>query len=803
MSLVSSGSNPHRQNLSLTASPQLTHNQLQADATTHSFSTQVTGAEGVVGMLAGGLVGRGVRALSFASLGTVLGSSSLAFQSARAGSWLLGLAGESAAFTGVGRTLHGQGFAGFGQDWLHSSISLGSLKLAGLGSAGQNVLVQRAVNSSAMVAANQIAAAVGIIDHPHEALSAQFAQALVMDIQSSFTRCLIDIGLPTLTHFERNLDAHYSREQITRAQTVESATNAAGTPMMDRALRLFPRLASIGSAFGAALLHAVEGRTQPLHEGVTQASSVFHSVLHGAWATSGVFTGVVLGAAIAYLGPVFKGKYKAGINYLPLALGAGLLATRLGSHFSTFSESAGNLAFLGMGIVGSLAHEAWLYHRVNDRKRIHLWQHNTPREEYVRTRSVEGTDEIYRQVMDAPPVEINPQDRSWSHGTLYREGAVSEAPVARDVDGYPLKFVRFVHDAPPKSAGFLNGNYFYNRALNGPKVTALIESAMSTLPMTWLYGKLNRVPGRSIRDYLVAKFNVTYPERFDWNGIRTFNDFFTRRIVTPPEGLEVIEGQTFHDGVLDVVGRTDLDTGIRLAGKGAVEKVWSETEGRHVDVVGDAVLPLRTILGRAARYFEGQLVTVVATYLSPRHWHQTLSPVSGRILDIQAIEGKLHSVDPGIRHIPSDPNFDGRPASNFQSENSRVVVTIETEEYGPVSLICTAAALVSTSRVFARAPAARAAVENHSNPVLRFLARIWNSIRPVRTDDSLRVGDTVRVGELLHEYRWGSHNTIVMRSDRVVLAPNLVPGRQVYVRGTRPADADGIEWLFAPRGRLR
>ncbi len=347
MALITSASgNLSRQNLALPTGTQLSSNQLQADATTHAFSSQVTSAEGVAGMLAGGVVGRGVRALSFASLGSVLGASSLAFQSARAGSWLLGLAGESAAFTGVGRSLHGQGFAGFGQDWLHSSISLGSLKLAGLGSAGQNILVQRTVNSSAMVAANQIAAAVGIIDHPHEALSAQFAQALVMDVQSSFTRSLIDIGLPTLTHFERSLDAHYAREQITRAHLVENTTTPVGAPVIDRALRSLPRIASIGSAFGAAFLQAVTGRAQGLH-GVTERIQSF-TALEGL----GIGAKLIAGIGLGFLLPVLRTKYAFPI--------AGLVTTGLLArpHQNAW-EWAGDLALLGiMGLYGKSRYKA-------------------------------------------------------------------------------------------------------------------------------------------------------------------------------------------------------------------------------------------------------------------------------------------------------------------------------------------------------------------------------------------------------------------------------------------------------------
>ena len=762
MTLLSTGSS-NLLNRQIHSSNVLSEGQLRLDATLQSFSSQVKDPYLLAGMLAGGLVGRGLRIAGFSSLGALLGESRLAYQGARAGGFALSLAGEAAAFTGTERILRGESFDGFRKSWLHSMINLGSLRVAGLASVGQSQILQRSLNTSAMLAAHQIAGALQIIERPRESLTDQFAQALVMDVQSSMSRHLIDQFLPVVGQIERSLDTRigmreWSPVSAERNRISEIVSEHFNT-ISEAYIRLRTKAATFSLSLGIGMLlprlaNAQEHAVRITHETFTLGNAL--------WALGGIAPGLLAGFAY----PILKGKYR---NYVTLsvALGAGVLAARLGTDFSSLRESAGNIAFLVSAFAFGTYREIWTQRRVNDRERIHFWQHEVPRDQYVKTHVVERTAEEYRAIMDAPPVEIDPNDASWSHESISR----GSNGIARDVDAYPETFVRFVHDAPPKSAGFLNGNYFYNRVFDGPRVTATLEQFISTFNMKRAYEWLRNSRRESLRELLIRKFNITYPERFDWRRMDRFGDFFTRPLVTPLAGLSVAEGQTFHDGVLDVVARGNLlDQGIRLAGKGPVVRrkiIGEDGREREIQVVEDAVLPLRQILGRAATRFEGKSQTLIATYLSPRHWHQTLSPVSGTIADIQVIEGFRHTVDPGVRQVREDINFGGRPGSLFQSENARVVVTIDTPEYGPVALVCTAAALVSTSRVFPR------------------------------------IGEQVRVGELLHEYRWGSHNTLVMRSSAVALAPGLVPGRQVYVRGTKPDDADGITELFVPRNRLR
>ncbi len=85
-------------------------------------------------------------------------------------------------------------------------MNLGSLKLAGIASRGQTQILQRTFNSSAMVLANQVGGALGIVEAPHGTLSEQWTQALILDIQSSMTRSLIDYAAPGLGRLERALD---------------------------------------------------------------------------------------------------------------------------------------------------------------------------------------------------------------------------------------------------------------------------------------------------------------------------------------------------------------------------------------------------------------------------------------------------------------------------------------------------------------------------------------------------------------------------------------------------------------------
>lgn len=730
----------------------INQNQVGLDRSLQSFASQASEPVGVVGLMAGGLASRALKLGSFAALGRILGESGAASLAARAGAAAVSLAGEAAVFAGVNCWGKEGGLQGFGKAWGHSLANLGSLRLMGLASAGQSQILQRALNSSAVVFANQVGAASGLLERPEGGWSQQFASALILDVQASGSRAMLDAALPGLAGLERSLDLAY---EVRKSYVAPVPSHSSLT-----------RLASAAALFGAASLHSLEAFAKPLRENLPAASS-WQGIWEAASAGSFALAGAALGLLPATVFPVLKGKYKA-YAAIPVALGAGLLAARLGLNFSSLRESAGNLAFVGSALAFGAYRELWTHKRVNDRERIHYWQHETPRAEYLRTRPVGRTLEDHRALLQATPVEVDPADGSWSHESISRDPYSGE--IARDADGYPKEFVRLVHDAPPKSPGFLNGNYFYNRVFDGPRVTATVEALVSTLNIRKLHGLLKGASPESLKDFLIRKFNISYPERFDWSSIDRFSDFFTRPLVTPPEGLAVAPGQSFHDGVLDVVARGDLlDKGIRIAGKGPVMKKPVRVNGsvQVQEVAEDAVLPLRQILGRAAQRFAGESQTLIATYLSPRHWHQTLSPVWGRIVDIEVIEGYRHTVDPGVRQVREDANFGGRPGSLFQSENARVVVTIDSPDYGPVALICTAAALVSTSRVFRR------------------------------------VGEVVELGELLHEYRWGSHNTLVMRSDKVVLAPNLVPGRQVYVRGTKPEGADGITELFAPRSALR
>ncbi|GEM_PF-4327502 len=531
------------------------------------------------------------------------------------------------------------------------------------------------------------------------------------------------------------------------------------------ALTLF-QIGGVPIGTGIALAcGGLAGLTFPLFKGKYKTiSAALLTTGVGFLAASALGSGLAIacGGLGALSLPLFKGNYKL-LTLLPLA--ACLAAS---AHFG-IPEQIAELTFLGAVSLFTAREEVWVRRRLADTERIHFWQHNIPREKYMRTHATERTAADYREIMgEVKPVEVNPADASWSLKAISRD---ESGAVKYDKDGYPETFVRFIHDAAPKP-GLIWGNYLYHQLFDTARLTAVLEQICSTARMDGIYKAAAQWWLRKdLKTFLVDTFKVSYPERFGWDNLKTFGNFFTRPLIVPQEGLPVAPGQAFHDGVLDVIARGKLlKTGIRIAGKGPIVKrpvVGEDGITREQVVADDVTIPLDQLLGRASKCYEGdESLTVIATYLSPRHWHQALSPVSGTVKDIEVIEGFRHTVDPALRQVSEDRNFGGKPGSLFQSENARVVLTIDSDDYGIVSIVFTAAAMVSTSRLF---------------------------VRP---------GHRVNLGELIHEYRFGSHNTIVFGSKRAALAPNLVPGRQVYVRGTQPEGVDGITELFVPRDRV-
>lgn len=150
----------------------------------------------------------------------------------------------------------------------------------------------------------------------------------------------------------------------------------------------------------------------------------------------------------------------------------------------------------------------------------------------------------------------------------------------------------------------------------------------------------------------------------------SFDAFFTRRL---RPGLRPIDGDedvlvSPADGRLVDLGRSD--------GRGALM-----VKGRPYTVeelVGDRTL---------ARDLTGGGFAVV--YLSPRDYHRVHSPVSGTIRRVRAIDGDRWPVNEvGERHVP-----------RLFVKNRRVVVEIDTPNWGRVAVVLVGAMIVGRMTV--------------------------------------------------------------------------------------------------------
>ncbi len=471
---------------------------------------------------------------------------------------------------------------------------------------------------------------------------------------------------------------------------------------------------------------------------------------------------------------VVAGEYKW-FSRLSVLVGSALLTTKVTLLGESFSQNIHQVLSLGLGLASGAGLSSWVKNRLADTERLYFWQHKKTRQEHMNTHQVaREAGEALRVVRGDEKLAVDAQDKTWNVVSRDEAGKV----IHDTQDAHPESFVRM--GILEGKSGLLDANLYMHRNLDMPALAAALEGFLSTMPMATLYNFIRRsAPSllsknpnapelQGIRELLVKKFNIAHDERFVWEGIETFNDFFTRALVVPRDGLPLKLGQAYHDGQLDWVarGRDILDKGMRLINKGIATAENPE---------GVLHLPLRDILGKAtADLFEGKHLTALAIYLSPRHYHQTLCPAEGIVEKVEVIDGARQTVDPILRNSNHLENLDGKPGANFQTENHRVVITIKTEKHGRVALVCTSAAMVSTSRLFAR------------------------------------VGTKVNVGELIHEYRFGSHNTLVFESEHFALAHDLVPQSEVYVAGTEPRNADGslkdtkgITELFVARDHLR
>jgi phosphatidylserine decarboxylase len=201
----------------------------------------------------------------------------------------------------------------------------------------------------------------------------------------------------------------------------------------------------------------------------------------------------------------------------------------------------------------------------------------------------------------------------------------------------------------------------------GMSATRLAAQTVRALPRKRLSRALGRLAAAHAPQSLLEAAIATYVRAYDVDlsevdmpqgGFRTFDDFFTRRLVA---GARMIDPNPHAlvspaDGRLDDLGK--LSDGAELVVKGQ--------RYRAADLLGDA---------DSATDYEGGDYFIV--YLSPRDYHRVHAPTSGDVQYVRYVPGTLFPVNRiGTGHIPQ-----------LFARNERLAIVQRSVAHGSVTTI--------------------------------------------------------------------------------------------------------------------
>jgi phosphatidylserine decarboxylase len=171
------------------------------------------------------------------------------------------------------------------------------------------------------------------------------------------------------------------------------------------------------------------------------------------------------------------------------------------------------------------------------------------------------------------------------------------------------------------------------------------------------------LPGPLLRALIAAYvrlYGVDLAEAAEPIGsFRTFDEFFTRRLRAEARPLDAALGT--------IVSPCDA----RLSGLGRIpeDRTLEQIKGRGYSL--DALLGNASL---AAKFEHGAQATL---YLSPAMYHRVHWPVDGHVVGWRRIPGRLYPVNAlAIRHV-----------DRLFAVNRRVVVEIQSEVFGPMSVV--------------------------------------------------------------------------------------------------------------------
>ncbi len=202
----------------------LTSAQISIDAMTGSFVDQATDPKMLAAMLGAGLAYRVTRIATLSAASSLMnqGRGLLPFLM-QGSSYATALAIESLAFTAIHRSFNFHSDENFGKEWLHSTITLGSLKFFGSFAERQNIIFQHFFTDVGMLASHHLAALADLEEKSNESLCAQFIHAESMNWQMKAGMALAYTLMPSFSYLEKSLDFTLKSQTQGRRSTLMDA----------------------------------------------------------------------------------------------------------------------------------------------------------------------------------------------------------------------------------------------------------------------------------------------------------------------------------------------------------------------------------------------------------------------------------------------------------------------------------------------------------------------------------------------------------------------------------------------------
>ena len=164
---------------------------------------------------------------------------------------------------------------------------------------------------------------------------------------------------------------------------------------------------------------------------------------------------------------------------------------------------------------------------------------------------------------------------------------------------------------------------------------------------------------RSAIDAFIKVYDVDMSEAvIPAGGYRTFNEFFTRKLVPGARPADADAGAVLSpaDGRVEDFGPVDLEASLLVKGK----------RYEVADLVGDP--------DAAERYRGGSFFIV---YLSPRDYHRVHAPVTGPVARLRYVPGTLYPVNSiGLGHVPQ-----------LFARNERMAIVQDSAGHGEVTTV--------------------------------------------------------------------------------------------------------------------